>query len=413
MRKLLSSVFVRLIRRGELRVIWPDGVTSYFAGVDGPTAGVRLRDWQTVRHLALNPALAFGEAYMDGALEPAGCSLYDLFDLVMLNSQGMTHPILRWHETIRKLTRHLRQINDPTRARQNMAHHYDLDSRLYSLILDRDQQYSCAYFRQGDETLEEAQLAKKRHIAAKLYLDRPGLSVLDIGCGWGGMALTLATEYDARLTGITLSAEQLALARARADAAGLAERVQFELKDYRAVEQRYDRVVSVGMMEHVGVVNYDAFFNVVRDCLTDDGVALIHHIGRSGGPAVTAQWLQKYIFPGGYCPALSEVLPAIERSGLIVADIETLRLHYARTLQLWRERLAAHWSEICDLYDERFYRMFEFYLIGAELAFRRDRQVVFQTQLLKSQTAVPLTRNYLLNNLEYITEQNIAEPSWT
>lgn len=413
MRKLLSSVFGQLIRRGELRVIWPDGVTSYFAGVDGPVAGVRLHDWQTVRHVALNPALAFGEAYMDGALEPAGCSLYELFDLVMLNGDGMKHPLLRWHETIRKLTRYFRQINDPNRARQHVAHHYDLDSRLYSLFLDRDQQYSCAYFRQGDETLEEAQLAKKRHIAAKLYLNRPGLSVLDIGCGWGGMALTLAREYDARVTGITLSAEQLALARARADAAGLAARVQFELKDYRAVEQRYDRVVSVGMMEHVGVVNYDAFFNVVRDCLADDGIALIHHIGRSGGPAVTAQWLQKYIFPGGYCPALSEVLPAVERSGLMVADIETLRLHYARTLQLWRERLLAHRGEICDLYDERFYRMFEFYLIGAELAFRRDRQVVFQTQLLKSQTSVPLTRNYLLDNVEHITEQNIPEPSWT
>lgn len=413
MRKLLSSVLVRLMRRGELRVIWPDGVTSRFAGVKGPIAGVRLHDWQTVRHLALNPALAFGEAYMDGALEPAGCSLYELFDLLMLNGDGMQHPMLRWHETIRKLTRYFRQINDPNRARQHVAHHYDLDSRLYSLFLDRDQQYSCAYFRRGDETLEEAQLEKKRHIATKLYLNRPGLSVLDIGCGWGGMALTLAREYDAQVTGITLSAEQLALARARADAAGLAERVKFELKDYRAVEQQYDRVVSVGMMEHVGVANYDAFFNVVRDCLLDDGVALIHHIGRSGGPAVTAQWLQKYIFPGAYCPALSEVLPAIERSGLVVADVETLRLHYARTLRLWRERLAVHRGEICDFYDERFYRMFEFYLIGSELAFRRDRQVVFQTQLLKSQTAVPLTRNYLLDNLEPITEQNIPEPSWT
>ncbi len=396
MKNILSSVFLKLIRHGELRVVWPDGTNSRYAGLAGPKAGMRLRDWRTVRQLALNPGLAVGEAYMDGRLQPADASLYELLDLLMLNlSSGPNHPVLAWRDRLRRLTRRLQQINDPVRAERHVAHHYDLDSRLYSLILDRDQQYSCAYFQRGDETLEEAQIAKKRHIAAKLFLDRPDLTVLDVGCGWGGMALTLARDYGARVTGITLSSEQLGLARARAEAAGLADRVQFKLQDYRAVRHRYDRIVSVGMMEHVGVTNYDMFFRTVHNNLTDDGVALIHHIGRTDGPGATAQWLQKYIFPGGYSPALSEVVPAIERSGLMVADVETLRLHYVKTLQKWRERFLANRDEIRHIYDERFCRMFEFYLIGAELAFSRDRQVVFQIQLVKSQTALPLTRDYL------------------
>ncbi len=397
MKIVLGSVFKHLIRHGELSVTWPDGTTTRFGGAGGSQAGVVIRDWRAVRRLALNPGLAFGEAYMDGTLEPAGCGIYDLLDLVLLNiNAGGSHPVLRWHQNLLALTRRLRQVNDAGRARKHVAHHYDLDSQLYSLFLDSDQQYSCAYFRRGDETLEEAQRAKKRLIAAKLCLDRPGLTVLDIGCGWGGLALTLAGEFGARVTGITLSTEQLALARARARAAGVADRVQFELADYRTVRHRFDRVVSVGMMEHVGIVNYDAFFQVVRNCLTEDGIALIHHIGRSNGPGTTAAWLEKYIFPGGYSPALSEVMPSIEGSGMMVTDIEILRLHYARTIELWRERFAANRDEVRALYDERFCRMFEFYLACAELAFRREREVVFQIQLSPSQTSVPPTRDYML-----------------
>jgi cyclopropane-fatty-acyl-phospholipid synthase len=397
MKALLTSLLNRIVRHGDLSVTWPDRTVSSFTGTEGPQAGFRLTDWQTVRRLALNPSLAFGEAYMDGTLQPEDCSLYDLLDLLMLNlGGGATHLLMRWHQTLRRLTRSFRQINDARQAQQRVAHHYDLDSRLYTLFLDSDQQYSCAYFQRGDETLEEAQRAKKRLIATKLYLNRPDLTVLDIGCGWGGLALTLAADYGARVTGITLSTEQLALARARAEAAGLAERVQFELADYRGMTGRFDRVVSVGMMEHVGVIHYNTFFQLVRDCLTEYGVALIHHIGRTEGPGASGPWLQKYIFPGGYIPALSEVTPAIERAGLIVTDLETLRLHYARTLRLWRERFASNRDAVRDLYDERFCRMFEFYLAGAELSFRRDRDVVYQFQLSPNLNTLPYSREYLL-----------------
>jgi cyclopropane-fatty-acyl-phospholipid synthase len=272
-----------------------------------------------------------------------------------------------------------------------------LNGRLYSLFLDRDRQYSCAYFPRGDETLEEAQAAKKRHIAAKLCLDRRDLRVLDIGSGWGGLALTLARDYGARVTGITLSAEQLAESRARAAAEGLTDRVSFEMLDYRAVTQRFDRIVSIGMFEHVGVVHYRAFFDAVAHCLEPDGVALLHAIGRSDGPASTNPWIAKYIFPGGYCPALSEVLPPIEASGLVTADIEILRLHYAETLRHWRRRFAANRDMIGTLYDERFCRMFELYLAGSEIAFRREGHMVFQIQLAHRQTAVPLTRDYIID----------------
>ena len=374
---------------------------------------MRLSEWQTVRRLALNPDLAFGEAYMDGTLQPSDCTLYELLDLVLLNaSAAEQHPVLRWHRLARAITRRFRQINDPDRAREHVAHHYDLESRLYRLFLDHDQQYSCAYFRRGDESLEDAQLAKKRHIAKKLFLHRPGLTVLDIGCGWGGMALTLAKEYGAQVTGITLSSEQLAVARARADETGLCHQINFELMDYRKMRRRFDRVVSVGMMEHVGVGNYGAFFRVVNDSLYQDGIALIHHIGRSDGPGTTSQWLQKYIFPGGYVPALSEVIPSIERSGLMITDVETLRLHYARTLQLWRERFADHRDAIRSLYDEQFCRMFEFYLTGAELAFRRQSEVVFQIQLSRSQTASPSDRGYMLRDSAMEEAEAVSRPEF-
>jgi cyclopropane-fatty-acyl-phospholipid synthase len=310
-------------------------------------------------------------------------------------AQGGSMPALRVTQLGRKLFRRLSQFNPAGRSRRNVAHHYDLNSELYSLFLDEDWQYSCAYFPRGDETLEAAQVAKKRHIAAKLLLDRPNLTVLDIGCGWGGMALTLARDYGARVTGITLSTEQLAAARARAEAAGLSHRVKFELLDYRAVDQQFDRVVSVGMFEHVGVTHYRTFFNTLQGCLADDGVALMHFIGSAAPPAATNPWLTKYIFPGGYSPSLSEVMPGIEASGLIATDVEVLRLHYARTLRHWRDRFEQNREAVKALYDERFCRMFEFYLAGCELAFRYSGEVVFQMQLSRQLTTVPLTRDYI------------------
>jgi cyclopropane-fatty-acyl-phospholipid synthase len=334
---------------------------------------------------------------MDGGLVPHEGGIYQTLDVLVMNllANAKGHPIGWIRATLGHLKRRIDQYNPAHRARRNVAHHYDLNGRLYSLFLDRDRQYSCAYFPGGDETLEEAQAAKKRHIAAKLCLNRPDLTVLDIGSGWGGLALTLARDYGARVLGVTLSTEQLIESRARAAAEGLADRVRFELLDYRAVGQTFDRIVSVGMFEHVGVGHYREFFDTVARCLRPDGVALLHAIGRSDGPGFTNPWIAKYIFPGGYCPALSEVLPRVEQSGLIATDIEILRLHYAETLRQWRRRFTANRDTIASLYDERFCRMFEFYLCGAEIAFRREGHMVFQIQLALRQTAVPLTRDYI------------------
>ena len=384
------------IRLGQLRVIWPDGTqTTYGVGV--PSAGAHIQDQATLRRLVIDPGLAVGEAYMDEGLVPVGSTIYDLLHLLLLNVKAGDIPVLNWNKRLNRLRHPLRRANNVVRSRRNVAHHYDLNGRLYSLFLDRDRQYSCAYFARGDETLEEAQAAKKRHIGAKLILDRPDLTVLDIGCGWGGLALTLARDFGARVTGITLSEEQLREARARAEAAGLAGRVTFELMDYRAMDRTFDRIVSVGMFEHVGIENYPAFFSTIRRCLAPDGVALLHSIGRFGGPAVTNSWITKYIFPGGYSPALSEVMGPLEQAGLLTADIEILRLHYARTLAHWRRRFAANRDAIAALYDERFCRMFEFYLAGSELAFRVHDHMNFQIQLVRRQEAAPLTRDYMVD----------------
>ena len=280
------------------------------------------------------------------------------------------------------------------RARANVHHHYDLDERLYRLFLDEDLQYSCAYFPHEGMSLDEAQLAKKRHIAAKLAL-RPGQHVLDIGSGWGGLALSLAGWAGVRVTGVTLSGEQQKVASERAARAGLGGDATFLLKDYRELSQRFDRIVSVGMFEHVGIGHYDEFFRTCAGLLAEDGVMLLHSIGRFDGPGATNPWINKYIFPGGYIPALSEVIPAVERAGLIIADIEILRLHYAKTLRAWRERFLARREEAAAIYDERFCRMWEFYLAASELAFRNQDMMVFQMQLVKDQTVLPLTRGYM------------------
>jgi cyclopropane-fatty-acyl-phospholipid synthase len=355
---------------------------------------IALRDARAVRRLVLNPTLSVGESYMDGGLTAVGCGVYEVLDVLVTNlAANGNHPIANLRQAVGVVKRRIDQFNPAGRAQRNVAHHYDLNGRLYSLFLDRDRQYSCAYFPRGDETLEEAQAAKKRHIAAKLRLDRPDLSVLDIGSGWGGLALTLARDYGARVTGITLSTEQLNESRERAAAEGLEDRVSFELLDYRAMDRRFDRIVSVGMFEHVGVNHYGQFFETVRRCLKPDGVTLLHYIGRFDAPGTTNAWITKYIFPGGYCPALSEVMARIEKSGLVTDDVEVLRLHYAETLKAWRANFDKHREEIKKLYDERFCRMWEFYLIGSELSFRYDYNMVWQIQMARGINTVPITRD--------------------
>ena len=393
---LFHLALKRLVRHGTLHVRYPDGTMRSYRGGPGPEAGMAILTRRALRRLTFNPALALGEAYMDDEIRPEGATLHALLELLVINlTEGGTHPGERVMELLRKARRRFDQLNPARRARRNVAHHYDLNGRLYALFLDRDRQYSCAYFPTGQESLEEAQAAKKRHIAAKLLLDRPGLEVLDIGCGWGGMALTLARDHGARVTGITLSSEQLEVARARAIEEGLADRVRFELMDYRDWKQPVDRVVSVGMFEHVGIDHYRRFFRAVKEALRPDGVALVHAIGRYEGPASTNPWLARYIFPGGYSPALSEVLPAVEKNLMFVTDIEVLRLHYAQTIAHWRARFAGNRDAIASLYDERFCRMFEFYLSGCEATFRHGGHFVWQMQLARRVGSVPLTRDYI------------------
>ena len=321
MRSTLERILGRFISWGRLTVRWPNGDTSIYRGAeDGPSAGVVLRNDRAIRRLALDPGLGFGEAYMDGSLVPENCQIYDLLDLMIANMErGGQHRLMQLRTRLGTAIKRWATNNPAARSRRNVAHHYDLNGRLYSLFLDRDRQYSCAYFRRGgDETLEEAQLAKKRHIAAKLKLDRPDLTVLDIGCGWGGMALTLATEFGARVHGITLSTEQLAEAEARAAAAGLSDRVTFSLTDYRAVTKQYDRIVSVGMFEHVGTKAYRPFFDMVKRTLVPDGVALVHSIGRMDGPGSTNPWISKYIFPGRLFAGAERGAAAYRGGGAVV-----------------------------------------------------------------------------------------------
>lgn len=408
-KKLMDRILSGGIHRGRFQVIWPDGSESYYGNGQGAKAGIKILNSQFLRRLAANPGLALGEGYMDRYIIPLDCSIHDVLVVLMDNMNRRHIPVLEWNARIGRLLRPILQANNATRAKHNVAHHYDLNGRLYSLFLDRDRQYSCAYFPRGDETLEEAQAAKKRHIAAKLLLNRPDLTVLDIGCGWGGTALTLARDFGARVTGITLSEEQLAEARARAAAAGLSDRVNFELMDYRAMDRQFDRIVSVGMFEHVGVPNYPTFFGTISRCLKPDGAALLHSIGRFEGPGATNSWIAKYIFPGGYSPALSEVLAPLEKSGLISADIEILRLHYAKTLAHWRRRFAANRDAIAALYDERFCRMFEFYLSGSELCFRLSEHMNFQIQIVHNQEAVPLTRDYMFEQERQIAFSSAAD----
>ena len=406
---MIGGLFRKLVKQGSLTVVYADGKSETF-GAGAPRATIRFHDRRLPFDLMLRPELVFGEAYMDGRLTADGGDLYDALDILMTNMEQMKMPAsLRFARRLRVVTRLLAQLNPAGRARKNASHHYDLSGALYDLFLDSDKQYSCAYFSAPGESLEDAQTGKKRHIAAKLHLDREGLDVLDIGSGWGGLALDLARDCGAKVLGVTLSTEQLAGANARAAKAGLAERVKFSLTDYRALEGQFDRIVSVGMFEHVGVPHYPAFFAKANALLKDDGVMLLHTVGRIDGPGASNPWISKYIFPGAYTPALSEMIPVIERAGLIVTDVEILRLHYADTLRLWRQRFRARWDEAAKIYDERFCRMWDFYLAAMELGFRRAGQVVFQVQLAKKIDSLPITRDYMVDNERGMTVAD-AEP---
>ena len=393
MDRLLRYFLKQFIRRGAMTFTTASGAKFSCGDGTGEPVAVRFLTTDAERRVLLNPELGLGEVYMEGTFVVETGSIADALAILL----GQPEMLPRWAKLqwwLRYLVRHAQQFNPRGRSKDNVARHYDLDGRLYSLFLDADMQYSCAYFETPDTTLDDAQLAKKRHLAAKLLIG-PGDRVLDIGSGWGGLGLYLAEMTGTNVTGVTLSTEQLQVSNARAAEKDLTRSAKFFLEDYRDIPGPFDRIVSVGMFEHVGVDFYETYFRRCAELLTDDGVMMLHSIGRSLGPDVTSPWIAKYIFPGGYIPALSEVIPAIERAGLLVCDIEILRLHYAETLKAWRERFMARREEAVRLYDERFARMWEFYLACSEMSFRKQGLMNFQIQLAKRQDAVPMTRDYI------------------
>jgi len=395
-----------MIVRGRLVIIDSAGHSHAYGPDQKPSVTIKLHRRATNLRIAVNPALAIPEAYMEGDLTIESGSLYDFLEFMGQNlAAAGPSRLMRLRERVGYLSRRFMQYNPVALARRHAAHHYNLTGELYELFLDPDRQYSCSYFMDPKEDLKTSQLHKKQHLAAKLLL-KSGQRVLDIGSGWGGLAFYLAEVEHVDVTGLTLSDEQHRVAERQARDRGLGEQVRFHLRDYRQEYGEYDRIVSVGMFEHVGVPYYDAYFRVVRDRLKPDGVALVHTIGRADGPGVTNPFIRKYIFPGGYIPALSEVVPAIESVGLYITDVEVLRLHYAETLRAWRAQFLTNWDRAVNLHDERFCRMWEYYLAASEVCFRYLGLVVFQIQLAKSQDAVPLTRDYI--NDYHREERNVG-----
>ena len=396
MQTLLLQTLDKMVVHGNLHVTMPDGFAHSFGDGKGPPSGFHLHNQATVRHLLFDPDLHFGEAYMDGRLTITHGSIHQVLQVLFSNLNAASKPPapVRLPYAVRKRFKSLQQDNPVAKARQHVAHHYDLSGMLYDLFLDEDRQYSCAYFEKSGQSLEDAQLAKKRHLAAKLLIE-PGMKVLDIGSGWGGLGIYLARVCGAQVTGVTLSQEQYKVSNDRVRKLGLEQQVDFRLMDYRQLEGQFDRIVSVGMFEHVGVKHYPEMFTKVRQLLSPDGIYVLHSIGRASGPGATSAWIRKYIFPGGYCPALSEVLPVAERAGFYSTDIEILRLHYARTLAEWRKRFAHNRDKAVALYDERFARMWEFYLSSSELSFRHLDLNNFQLQAALKVDTVPLTRSYI------------------
>lgn len=406
---LLSNMLKRFIKNGTLQVIDSEGEVTEFKGTPEPVATIRLHDPSLPFKMFRNPELHTGEAYMDGTLTFEDCTLKDFLDLFSLNRGSMaSYPMQKVLRRISRAIRAVQQHNPIGKAQKNVAHHYDLSSEMYRLFLDKDMHYSCAYFENGNESLEEAQNKKIRHIAAKLKLE-DGQRILDIGCGWGGMALYIAQHVNVEVLGVTLSKEQHSVAVQRAQAADLSDRVRFELLDYRKVTGRFDRIVSIGMFEHVGVSRYDEFFGKVYALLEHDGLAVLHSIGHMSPPSVASPWLRKYIFPGAYSPALSETFAATERQHLWVSDVEVLRVHYADTLVEWNKRFQQHRDRIAEIYDERFCRMWEFYLLSAETMFRTGAQMVFQMQLSRIREATGLTRDYIFKTEEKYRKQELGQ----
>jgi cyclopropane-fatty-acyl-phospholipid synthase len=393
---LLDRAFRLVVKKGTLRVTAPSGRPYAYGDATGIPVSIRITSPAAAHRIAFDPDLALGEEYMGGGLVLEQGTVYQMLEVLLQNAGSAADypPLARALYKARVWLKRLDQYNPVGKARANVAHHYDLSGAIYDLFLDRDRQYSCAYFESEDASLEDAQLAKKRHLAAKLGI-KPGMKVLDIGSGWGGLGLYFAETCGATVTGVTLSQEQHKLSNERAAQRGIGGRVRFQLLDYRQLDEKFDRIVSVGMFEHVGVGHYREFFKKCHALLKDDGVAVIHSINRSDGPGATSPWIRKYIFPGGYIPALSEVLPHIEREKLYVTDIEILRLHYAETLREWGKRFADHRDRAREIYDERFCRMWEFYLAASEASFRHAGLNNFQIQFCKNQNALPLTRDYI------------------
>ncbi len=407
----LNNMLTAFVKTGKLMVIDAEGNTHVFGGkVSGPEATMQLTDPKLYRKLFFNPEMHAGEAYMDGRMTFPGSSLRDFLTLFSANRLALgSYPLQKVLRTVSRGLKRLQQANPIGKAQKNVAHHYDLGNDLYKLFLDDGMQYSCAYFLSDDDTLEQAQQNKMRLVAAKLNLKR-GLRVLDIGSGWGDLALYIAKHENVEVTGVTLSKEQHALSNEKARAQGLADRVRFELSDYRHVARQFDRIVSVGMFEHVGVAHYSEFFAKVNELMTEDGLMLLHSIGHMSPPGTASPWLRKYIFPGAYSPALSEVFPAVENNSLWVTDLEFLRLHYAKTLNHWARRFEANRDKIKAMYDERFCRMFEFYLISCEMMFRTGSQLVFHMQLAKKRDAAPIVRDYITDvQREYIKQERAAD----
>ncbi len=406
----MKSVLDAQIRKANLarplEITWADGETRLYGepSEDGPPPRLRFRSARAERALIVNPELRFGELFMDEEIVVERGSVFDVLMAIQSSSREFRPSALgRAVGGLRRWTRRLHQHNRRASARSNVKHHYDLDSGLYELFLDSDRQYSCAYFESEEATLEEAQLAKKRHIAAKLQLE-PGMRVLDIGSGWGGLGLYLAETAEVDVTGITLSEHQHRISNQRAAARGLGDRARYLLQDYRDTAGAFDRIVSVGMFEHVGVGFYRTFFRACRNLLKEDGAALLHTIGRLEPPGGTHAWIQKYIFPGGYIPALSEVTSAIEQEDLMTCDVEVLRYHYAHTLRHWRERFLADGDRTAERFGERFCRMWEFYLAACEMAFVYRRLCVFQLQLTRRLDVLPITRDYMREREERLRQ---------
>ncbi|MBW1932196.1 MAG: class I SAM-dependent methyltransferase [Deltaproteobacteria bacterium] len=402
---LLANMLERFIKNGTLRVIESDGSVNEFKGSPEPVATIRLHDPTLPLKIFRNPELHTGEAYMDGTLTFEDCTLEEFLNLFSINRGSIaSYPMQKYLRRLSRTVRSLQQHNPIGKAQKNVAHHYDLSAEMYRLFLDKDLHYSCAYFENGDETLEEAQEKKMRHLAAKLKLE-DGQRILDIGCGWGGMAFYLAQRADVEVLGVTLSEEQYDFAVMRAGELDLSDRVGFELQDYRKVNGRFDRIVSIGMFEHVGVARYDEFFGKIFQLLAHDGFGLLHSIGHMSPPSVASPWIRKYIFPGAYSPALSETLAATERQHLWVSDVEVLRVHYADTLVEWNKRFQKNRERIAEIYDERFCRMWEFYLLSAETMFRTGAQMVFQMQLSRVREATGLTRDYMFETERFYKNQ--------